>query len=74
MENAPKNGLRKYYDSLPERQHVAPKKEFIKHLAEITKVYEGTVRGWLYGAFKPDALRQDIIAKDLGMTVEELFD
>lgn len=73
MENVPKNGLRRYYDSLPERQHVAPKNDLINRLAEVTKKHPQTVKGWIYGTYTPDALTQDVISKELGIPVAELF-
>lgn len=73
MENVAKSGLRRYYDALPERQHLAPKKELIDRLAKLTKVHTQTVKGWIYGTYKPDALRQDMISKELGIPVDQLF-
>ena len=73
MENVPKNGLRRLYDSLPERQHVAPKKALIDRLAKATKKHPQTVKGWIYGAYTPDALTQDVISKELNIPVAELF-
>lgn len=73
MENVPKNGLRRLYDSLPERQHVAPKKELIERLARVTMKHPQTVKGWLYGAYNPDPLTQAVISKELGIPVAELF-
>ena len=73
MENMPKTGLRKIYDALPERQHIAPKKEFIDRLAKLTMVHPQTVKGWIYGTYSPDSLRQQMISKELGIPVDELF-
>ena len=73
MENVRKNGLRKLYDSLPAAKVTAPKAELIRHLAEITMSHEQTVKAWLYGVQVPDKLKQEIIARDLGKTTEELF-
>ncbi|MBQ7750557.1 MAG: helix-turn-helix transcriptional regulator [Bacteroidales bacterium] len=73
MENMPKTGLRKIYDALPAREHIAPKKDFINRLAKLTKVHPQTVKGWIYGSYTPDSLRQELISKELGIPVEELF-
>lgn len=73
MENVPKNGLRRLYDSLPERQHVAPKKALIDRLAKATKKHPQTVKGWIYGTYTPDALTQDAISRELKIPVSELF-
>lgn len=73
MENVRKNGLRLYYDSLPAKEVKAPKAELIKRLAAVTKVHTQTVKGWLYGTYTPDALRQELISKELGIPVEQLF-
>ena len=47
--------------------------DFVAAIAERTCKTEGTVRQWLYGAQKPDALTKSVIADYLGATTEELF-
>lgn len=73
MENMPKTGLRKLYDALPAREHIAPKKDFIDRLAKLCMVHPQTVKGWIYGTYTPDSLRQQMISKELGIPVDELF-
>ena len=66
-------GLREMYDNLPERQVEAPKTKFVRELAELCKVHPNTVRCWIYGTQKPDALRQSMIAKKLKVKEKDLF-
>ena len=73
MQGVKKNRLREIYDSLPERKEVAPKTEWVNEIAKITKSHPTTVRAWLYGAQKPDALKVSIISKHLGIPEDELF-
>lgn len=73
MENVKKNKIRELYDSLPERAVTAPKSDFVKKLAELTKSHPTTVRAWIYGTQKPDALKTSLIAKHLGVPEDELF-
>ena len=68
-----KNQFRKIYDKLPPRTVKAPKSEFIKEISELCKVAPVTVRCWLAGTQKPDALRTSLIAKKLGVPENELF-
>ncbi len=66
--------FREVYDSLPPRQTVkAPKQAFIDRIAAKTMKSEKTVRCWLSGAQKPDALTKSIIEKDLGCSGDVLF-
>lgn len=65
--------LRDYYDNLPDREHIAPKKEFVQNIAAICFCAESTVRAWLSGTQKPDPLKQKTIAEYLGLPVEKLF-
>lgn len=67
-----KSNFRKIYDALPAPQP-APKTAFVRRIAEICKVHETTVRCWLAGTQKPDALRISIIADELGVPSETLF-
>lgn len=66
--------FRGIYDSLPERRVVkAPKSAFVDRIAAITMKHPNTVRCWLSGAQKPDALSRAMIEKDLGVPASELF-
>lgn len=66
--------FRKLYDSLPDRSTVkAPKTEFVNKIAEITMKSTKTVRCWLAGTQKPDALSQSVIEKELGVSSNILF-
>lgn len=68
-----KSKFREIYDELPERTQVAPKTEWIKRIANICYVHPTTVRCWLAGTQKPDALRQQLISNELNVPVERLF-
>ena len=65
--------FRQIYDALPPANVEAPKTVWVKRIAEICKVHPTTVRCWLAGTQKPDALRREIIAKELGVNENELF-
>lgn len=73
--NNEKTKFRKIYDELPTCvvQKHAPKTEWIKHLAKICMVHPTTVRCWLAGTQKPDALKISLLAKELGVPEDELF-
>lgn len=54
----------------------APGTAFIKEIAQVTKKSEIAVRRWVgdgASACLPDALTQEVLAKHLGTTPEELF-
>ena len=68
-----KSKFRQIYDGLPTRAAKAPKTAWVEHLAEICMVSEQTVRCWVYGTQKPDALRTSILSKELGVPASELF-
>lgn len=68
-----KSKFREIYDSLPARAGRAPKTVWIERLAKICMVSEQTVRCWVYGTQKPDALKLSIISKELGVPADELF-
>lgn len=51
----------------------SPKGFFIKKIAKATLKSEGTVRMWLCGKQKPDALTKNQIEKELGISASELF-
>ena len=66
--------FRGYYDSLPDRKiSKAPKSAFVDRIAEITMKSTKTIRCWLAGTQKPDALAQAMIEKELGIPASELF-
>lgn len=66
--------FRGIYDSLPERRVVkAPKSAFVDRIADVTMKHPNTVRCWLSGAQKPDALSRAMIEKELGIPASELF-
>ncbi|MBD5257057.1 MAG: XRE family transcriptional regulator [Bacteroides sp.] len=73
MEQKKKSKFRQIYDLLPSKAEVAPKTAWIKEIAAICKVHEVTVRCWLAGTQKPDALKTSIIAEHLGVPENELF-
>lgn len=68
-----KSTFRTIYDKLPAQKVVAPKTEWIKRMADICKVHPTTVRCWLAGTQKPDALRISLLSKELGVPENELF-
>ena len=68
-----KKKFKEIYDNLPPRAGKAPKTVFVERMMEITKSSKTTVYGWIYGTYKPDALAQDIISKELGVPANELF-
>ena len=61
------------YTALPTREAVAPKTRWVRRMAEICMVSETTVRCWLAGSQKPDAIKQSILSKELGVPASELF-
>lgn len=50
-----------------------PAQEFVSEVAQITHRTESTVRMWLSGQQKPDALAQSIIAEHFNVSAETLF-
>lgn len=50
-----------------------PKTRWIKRIAKVTMKSEMTVRMWLNGRQTPDLLTQNMIAMELGVSVEGLF-
>lgn len=76
MKEKEKNhkSFREIYNDLPERNAVkAPKTEFVEHIAALTMKSTKTVRCWLAGAQKPDALTMSLIEKELGISGAILF-
>ena len=73
MENKKKTRFRQFYDALPPKAEVAPKTAFVKKIAALCKVHEVTVRCWIAGTQKPDALKTSIISKELGIPDKGYF-
>lgn len=73
IEYMGKTKFRSYYDDLPDRKVEAPKNLFIKRISELCRVHPTTVRCWVYGKQRPDDLRKSIIAKEIGIPEQELF-
>ena len=65
--------LRAAYDALPAQERTSPKKDFVRELIALCRVSETTVRGWLAGTYRPDALRRQLLAGRLGCREDELF-
>lgn len=65
--------FREIYDNLPPREFIAPKKEFVREIAELCKCAESTVRCWLAGVQQPDTLKKSLIAEKLGVSEDILF-
>lgn len=68
-----KSKFRQIYDALPTRAARAPKTVWVERMAEICMVNESTVRCWLAGTQKPDALKTSLLSKELGVPADELF-
>lgn len=68
-----KTNFRKIYEALPTSRVVSPKKEWVEGVAKAARVHPTTVRCWLAGTQKPDALRTEIVAKHLGVSTDNLF-
>lgn len=62
-----------YYKQLPQRKVTAPKADFIRDIAKLCKRAPYTVRMWIGGKQRPDALAQSVIAKYMGIPAHELF-
>lgn len=60
------------YKEMTAAEKPLPSQRLIKELSELTKKSEMTVRGWACGRM-PAPLEQEIVAKHLGIPVEELF-
>ena len=66
--------FRQIYKELPSKGVITPpKKAFILRIAGLTKKSTQTVRCWLAGAQRPDALTRSIIEKELNIPSEILF-
>jgi transcriptional regulator with XRE-family HTH domain len=64
--------FREIYKSLPKLQK-APKAAFIEEIASLCMCSEQTVRMWIQGVQKPDALKQSRISEKLGLNTDVLF-
>lgn len=62
-----------YQHAKSQARPVAPATAFIREIMEVTKKSEIAVRRWLSGETAPDALTQEVLAKHLDTTPEELF-
>lgn len=51
----------------------APKQAFVESIAELCCVHQQTVRMWISGVQRPDALKQKLIAEHLQIPVTTLF-
>ena len=60
------------YHSLP-RQAKAPKQAFVEDIAALCCCSQQTVRMWIQGVQRPDALKQKIISEHLGVDTDILF-
>lgn len=62
------------YKELPDRSAIkAPKTEFVERVAALTKKSVKTVRCWIAGTQKPDALAQSILEKEFNVPASSLF-
>lgn len=61
-----------FYQKLPSLPK-APKQAFVEAIAELCRVSQQTVRMWVAGVQRPDALKQEHIAAYMGVPVETLF-
>ena len=75
QQNSPigEKSFRDIYDSLGDKTIRAPKKEFINEIATLLMVSTKTIRGYIAGAYQPDALRKAMLAKHLGVPEDVLF-
>lgn len=65
--------VERYQQAKNQARPVAPATAFIREIMEVTKKSEIAVRRWLSGETTPDALTQEVLAKHLDTTSEELF-
>lgn len=62
-----------YQQAKSQPKPATPAGAFIREVAEVTKKTELAVRRWIAGETVPDALTQEVLAKHLKTTPEELF-
>lgn len=65
-----KKTFKQIYDEL---DPTPPKTAWIRNIAKVTHRSELTVRMWLSGRQIPDELCQEVIAKELGVSIVGLF-
>ncbi len=62
------------YEKLPKRPSIPTERtKFIRKIADATKRSDQTVKMWLSGRQRPDALTQSVLAKLLKVPADELF-
>jgi len=61
--------LKQAYDELNEVQ----KRAFVTRLAAVSRKSEFTIKMWLCGRQRPDELTRMAVAKELGISADELF-
>ena len=64
--------FRSIYKALPKNAK-SPKAQFIQEIAELCKVSEITVRMYISGVYRPDALKRSLIAEKLNANPDTLF-
>lgn len=62
--------FKQIYDCI---DNTTPKAQWIKRIADVSRKKEITVKLWLIGARTPGELEKEVIAKELGVSAEELF-
>ena len=72
LNNNHDKSFRSIYNSLPKNTQ-SPKAQFIQEIAELCKVSEITVRMYISGVYRPDALKRSLIAKKLNANPDTLF-
>jgi hypothetical protein len=66
--------FREIYEGYAKRPPLpTPRKEFVRRMADVTKKSEATVKMWVIGRQVPDALTQEVLAKELNVPAEVLF-
>lgn len=72
-EKEEKMTFRGYYFSIKNDKKETEKDVFIREIAEACYVSPSTVRCWIAGTYRPDPLKQSIIASKLGSSPKLLF-
>lgn len=62
-----------YEDAKNMKPEITPAKAFIQRCMKATMKTEATVRCWLCGARNPERLERELLAKEFGCPVDELF-
>lgn len=63
----------KTFKSVFDEQNKLQKRALVTRIAKVTQKSEFTVKMWLTGRQKPDTLTRQAIAKELGISADELF-